>query len=91
MKPVVVKSVQIPQHWPQAVCFGQTGVGGPEIWSFGREDGMMWVKIPNANSTETYNESRHVLNESGKVLKSKLTGTVMWVFASAFWVKFETL
>ena len=41
MRPVVVKSIQIPQHWPQAVCFGQTGVGGPEIWSFGREDGIM--------------------------------------------------
>ncbi|KAE9385590.1 hypothetical protein BT96DRAFT_949731 [Gymnopus androsaceus JB14] len=39
--PVVVKLIQIPQHWPQAVCFGQTGVGGPEIWSFGREDGMI--------------------------------------------------
>ena len=41
MKPIVVKSVRIPEHWPQAVAFGQTGVRGPELWSFGREDGIM--------------------------------------------------
>ncbi|KAF9062077.1 hypothetical protein BDP27DRAFT_1197698, partial [Rhodocollybia butyracea] len=29
MRPIVVKSIQIPQHRPR--------VGGPEIWTFGRE------------------------------------------------------
>lgn len=41
MVPHIVKSVAVPQHWPQAVAFGQTGVRGPEIWSFGRDDGVM--------------------------------------------------
>jgi hypothetical protein len=41
MKPVMVKSVLVPKHWPQAVAFGQTGVRGPELWSFGRNDGVM--------------------------------------------------
>lgn len=41
MRLVVIRSVKIPQHWPQAVAFGQTGVGGPEIWSFGRDDGIV--------------------------------------------------
>ena len=41
MKLIVVKSVAIPKHWPQAVAFGQMGVRGPEIWSFGRDDGVM--------------------------------------------------
>ncbi|KAJ3979681.1 hypothetical protein F5890DRAFT_1634821 [Lentinula detonsa] len=72
MRLVVVKSVQIPQHWPQAVCFGQTGFGGPEIWSFGREDGII-----------------HVLNDAGKVVKSKMTGTV--IGHAAMNVKEDTL
>ena len=38
MHPTPVKSVTISKHWPQAVAFGQTGIRGPEIWSFGRED-----------------------------------------------------
>lgn len=41
MLPMVLKSVAIAKHWPQAVAFGQTGVRGPELWSFGREDGVM--------------------------------------------------
>lgn len=41
MKPVVIKLVVIPKHWPQAVAFGQTGVRGPELWSFGRDDGVV--------------------------------------------------
>ena len=41
MKPVVIKSVTVPKHWPHAVAFGQTGVRGPELWSFGRDDGIM--------------------------------------------------
>ncbi|KAJ3735321.1 hypothetical protein DFJ43DRAFT_982249, partial [Lentinula guzmanii] len=72
MRLVVVKSVQIPHHWPQAVCFGQTGFGGPEIWSFGREDGII-----------------HVLNDTGKVVKSKMTGTV--IGHAAMNVKEDTL
>ncbi|KAJ3780659.1 hypothetical protein GGU10DRAFT_278984, partial [Lentinula aff. detonsa] len=60
MRPIVVRSVKIPRHWPQAVAFGQTGVRGPELWSFGREDGVI-----------------HVLNDEGKVLKSRMTGSVI--------------
>ncbi|KAJ3991114.1 hypothetical protein F5050DRAFT_1700844 [Lentinula boryana] len=60
------------QHWPQVVCFGQTGFGGPEIWSFGREDGII-----------------HVLNNTGKVVKSKMTGTV--IGHAAMNVKEDTL
>lgn len=41
MCPTILKSVQIEHHWPQAVAFGQTGVRGPELWTFGREDGVM--------------------------------------------------
>lgn len=37
----VIKSVSIPKHWPQGVAFGQVGVRGPELWTFGREDGVM--------------------------------------------------
>ncbi|KAF5370955.1 hypothetical protein D9757_009869 [Collybiopsis confluens] len=43
MIPRVIKSVTIVKHWPQAVAFGQVGVHGPELWSFGREDGVMRV------------------------------------------------
>ncbi|KAJ3992213.1 hypothetical protein F5050DRAFT_1548112, partial [Lentinula boryana] len=35
MIPRVVKSVKIVKHWPQAVAFGQVGVRGPELWTFG--------------------------------------------------------
>lgn len=41
MKPIGIKSVRVPKHWPQSVAFGQSGVRGPEIWSFGRDDGVM--------------------------------------------------
>ena len=41
MRPMALKSVAISNHWPQGVAFGQTGVKGPELWTFGREDGMM--------------------------------------------------
>jgi hypothetical protein len=41
MYPRSIKSVSIPNHWPQGVAFGQVGVRGPELWSFGREDGVM--------------------------------------------------
>ena len=41
MIPQIIKSVTIAKHWPQAVVFGQVGVRGPELWSFGREDGVM--------------------------------------------------
>ncbi|KAE9399165.1 hypothetical protein BT96DRAFT_994134 [Gymnopus androsaceus JB14] len=40
MIPRIIKSVTIAKHWPQAVAFGQVGVRGPELWSFGREDGI---------------------------------------------------
>ncbi|KAK1233799.1 hypothetical protein PQX77_003026 [Marasmius sp. AFHP31] len=43
MLPHSMKSCSIPYHWPQAVAFGQTGVKGIEIWSFGREDGEIHV------------------------------------------------
>lgn len=41
MIPRVIKSVTIVNHWPQGVAFGHVGVRGPELWSFGREDGAM--------------------------------------------------
>ncbi|KAE9397090.1 hypothetical protein BT96DRAFT_795987, partial [Gymnopus androsaceus JB14] len=43
MIPRIIKSVTIAKHWPQAVAFGQVGVRGPELWSFGREDGVIYV------------------------------------------------
>ncbi|KAE9384686.1 hypothetical protein BT96DRAFT_841859, partial [Gymnopus androsaceus JB14] len=39
----LIKSVTIAKHWPQAVVFGQVGVRGPELWSFGHEDGVIYV------------------------------------------------
>jgi hypothetical protein len=41
MQPTKISSVQIANHYPQAVAFGQTAARGPEIWSFGRDDGEM--------------------------------------------------
>ncbi|KAJ3748378.1 hypothetical protein DFH05DRAFT_1390016, partial [Lentinula detonsa] len=72
MRPIVVRSVKIPRHWPQAVTFGQTGVRGPELWSFGREDSVI-----------------HVLHDKGKVLKSRMTGSV--IGHAAINVKEDTL
>ncbi|THU90380.1 hypothetical protein K435DRAFT_621841, partial [Dendrothele bispora CBS 962.96] len=43
MRLTVIKSVKIANHWPQAVAFGQTAARGPELWSFGREDGEIHV------------------------------------------------
>ncbi|KAJ3720854.1 hypothetical protein C8R42DRAFT_567708, partial [Lentinula raphanica] len=60
MVPRTVKSVSIVRHWPQAVAFGQVGVRGPELWSFGREDGVIYI-----------------LDDAGKILKSKTTGIVI--------------
>ncbi|KAF5344943.1 hypothetical protein D9757_014492 [Collybiopsis confluens] len=60
MIPRVIKSVTIAKHWPQAVAFGQVGVKGPELWSFGREDGVI-----------------HILNDEGRILRSKTTGMVI--------------
>ncbi|THU82482.1 hypothetical protein K435DRAFT_574295, partial [Dendrothele bispora CBS 962.96] len=56
IRPTPMKSVTISKHWPQAVAFGQTGIRGPEIWSFGREDGEIHVlndegKILNTRRT----------------------------------------
>jgi hypothetical protein len=41
MRPTKVMSVKITAHYPQAVAFGHTAALGPEIWSFGRDDGDM--------------------------------------------------
>ncbi|KAF8831959.1 hypothetical protein HHX47_DHR1001085 [Lentinula edodes] len=41
MHPSPLISKSILKHWPQAVGFGQTSARGPEIWTFGREDGVM--------------------------------------------------
>ncbi|KAJ3764565.1 hypothetical protein FB446DRAFT_710227, partial [Lentinula raphanica] len=41
-------------------AFGQVGVRGPELWSFGREDGVIYI-----------------LDDAGKILKSKTTGIVI--------------
>ncbi|KAE9389936.1 hypothetical protein BT96DRAFT_834185, partial [Gymnopus androsaceus JB14] len=43
MHPTVLKSVAISNHWPQGVAFGQTGVKGPKLWIFGREDSLIYV------------------------------------------------
>ncbi|KAG7097806.1 hypothetical protein E1B28_005125 [Marasmius oreades] len=60
MRPTRVVSVKITAHYPQAVAFRHTGVLGPEIWSFGRDDGDI-----------------HVLDEGGKIIKTKSTGVIM--------------
>ncbi|KAJ3885009.1 hypothetical protein GG344DRAFT_59869, partial [Lentinula edodes] len=49
MHPNSLSSKSISNHWPQSVGFGQTGARGPEIWSFGREDGV--IHILNDNGT----------------------------------------
>ncbi|KAJ3905666.1 hypothetical protein F5879DRAFT_799112, partial [Lentinula edodes] len=49
MHPNSLSSKSIPNHWPQSVGFGQTGARGPEIWSIGREDGV--IHILNVNGT----------------------------------------
>ncbi|KAJ3912018.1 hypothetical protein F5877DRAFT_54629 [Lentinula edodes] len=49
MHPNPLGSKSISKHWPQAVGFGQTGARGPEIWSFGREDGV--INVLNENGT----------------------------------------
>ncbi|KAF5344646.1 hypothetical protein D9757_015038 [Collybiopsis confluens] len=60
MIPRVIKLMMIAKHWPQAVAFGQVGVKGPELWSFGREDGVIYI-----------------LNDEGRILRSKTTGMVI--------------
>jgi hypothetical protein len=55
MFPTLLKSVAISKHWPQAVAFGQTGIRGPELWTFGREDGVMLVLICYRDSDTYYN------------------------------------
>ncbi|KIK52023.1 hypothetical protein GYMLUDRAFT_144469, partial [Collybiopsis luxurians FD-317 M1] len=60
MVPRIIKSVTIPNHWPQAVAFSQVGVRSPKLWTFGREDGVIYI-----------------LNDEGKILKSKTTGVVI--------------
>ncbi|KAF5381857.1 hypothetical protein D9757_008344 [Collybiopsis confluens] len=60
MIPRVISSVAIRNHWPQAVAFGQVGVRGPELWTFGRDDGVI-----------------HILDDQGKILETKTTGTII--------------
>ncbi|KAK7029035.1 hypothetical protein VNI00_014745 [Paramarasmius palmivorus] len=43
MQPISLKSVRMMKHWPQAVAFGQTSALGPELWTFGREDGEIRI------------------------------------------------
>ncbi|KAF5342868.1 hypothetical protein D9758_016103 [Tetrapyrgos nigripes] len=40
-------------HWPQAVGFRQTAAHGPEIWSFGREDGEIHILDEGGKITVT--------------------------------------
>ncbi|KAE9405453.1 hypothetical protein BT96DRAFT_791368, partial [Gymnopus androsaceus JB14] len=47
MWPILVKLVAFPKHWPQAVGFGQSGVRRPELWTFGREDGVIHILNDN--------------------------------------------
>ncbi|KAJ3933558.1 MAG: hypothetical protein NXY57DRAFT_867971, partial [Lentinula lateritia] len=53
MLPNSLNSKSILKHWPQAVGFGQTSPRGPEIWTFGREDGVIYVL--NENGTVIQN------------------------------------
>ncbi|KAF9063921.1 WD40-repeat-containing domain protein [Rhodocollybia butyracea] len=61
MYPRTIKSVSIPKHWPQGVAFGQVGMRGP---SFGPSEGRMEL-------------CHYILNDNGKVLSTKTTGTVI--------------
>ncbi|KAJ8075373.1 hypothetical protein PM082_019711 [Marasmius tenuissimus] len=54
MIPHSMKSCGIPHHWPQAVAFGQTGVKGIEIWSFGREDGEIHIMDESGSIIKTW-------------------------------------
>ena len=76
MWPTMLKSVAISKHWPQAVAFGQTGVRGPELWSFGREDGVIIMPL-SREITYRVHKSSYILNSEGNILKSRTTGTVM--------------
>ncbi|KAL0063175.1 hypothetical protein AAF712_009969 [Marasmius tenuissimus] len=53
MRLTPIKSVAIKMHWPQTVAFGQTTARGPEIWSFGREDGEIHVLDEGGRVTTT--------------------------------------
>jgi hypothetical protein len=41
--PKLIREWILDGHTPSAVCFGQLSAGGPDIWSFGRDDGIMCV------------------------------------------------
>ncbi|KAF9061217.1 hypothetical protein BDP27DRAFT_1369857 [Rhodocollybia butyracea] len=43
MIPRILKLVTIAKHWPQAVTPRQVGVRGPKLWSFRREDGVIYI------------------------------------------------
>ncbi|KAF5336660.1 hypothetical protein D9758_016746 [Tetrapyrgos nigripes] len=53
MRLTTIKSTRIKNHWPQAVSFGQTAACGPEIWSFGREDGEIHILDEGGKITMT--------------------------------------
>ncbi|KAF5349381.1 hypothetical protein D9758_015523 [Tetrapyrgos nigripes] len=53
MRLTTVKSTRIKNHWPQAVGFRQTAACGPEIWSFGREDGEIHILDEGGKITVT--------------------------------------
>jgi hypothetical protein len=73
-----IKSVKIKKHWPQAVAFGQTAARGPELWSFGRDDGEMYANEPFSWYLGADSHTRsHVLDEGGRITTTKSTGVVM--------------
>ncbi|KAF5315995.1 hypothetical protein D9758_018718 [Tetrapyrgos nigripes] len=69
MRLTVVKSTRIKNHWPQAVAFGQTAARGPEIWSFGREDGE--INIIDAGGKVTVTKTTGVLERGGAAISVK--------------------
>ncbi|KAJ4465792.1 hypothetical protein C8J55DRAFT_406554, partial [Lentinula edodes] len=54
MHPSPLISKSILKHWPQAVGFGQTSARGPEIWTFGREDGVIYVLNENGTIIQNW-------------------------------------
>ncbi|KAL0564690.1 hypothetical protein V5O48_017349 [Marasmius crinis-equi] len=63
MLPLIIRSIGIPRHSPQALLFYRLEgdcVPETEIWSFGREDGEI-----------------HILDPKGNIARSKTTGTII--------------
>ncbi|KAE9393961.1 hypothetical protein BT96DRAFT_795663, partial [Gymnopus androsaceus JB14] len=84
MWPILVKLVAIPKHWLQAVGFGQSGVHGPELWTFGREDGVIHILNDNGQvlkSKDTSNVIGHAtinMKEDAVILDNISQGIALY-------------